>query len=124
MQDQKLMDYFKFNESDLQANRAGDFSASQKAKLPKGLFGPKKYFFFKIQGPVRLEVEKYDYRAEAKAHYALYVGKVRFYVSQDLTGILTNGDEYIVYYCNAHDSVTYDSWEMDNKILSMELVSK
>ncbi len=33
MQDQKLMDYFKFDESDLQANRNGRFSAKQKNRL-------------------------------------------------------------------------------------------
>lgn len=33
MQDQKLMDYFKFDEGDLQANRNGSFSGKQKNKL-------------------------------------------------------------------------------------------
>ena len=33
MDDQKLKDYFKFNEADLQANRNGAFSAAQKQRL-------------------------------------------------------------------------------------------
>jgi hypothetical protein len=33
MQDQKLMDHFKFDEGDLQANRGGQFSAKQKDRL-------------------------------------------------------------------------------------------
>jgi hypothetical protein len=33
MDDQKLKDYFKFDEDDLQANRNGDFSAKQKKEL-------------------------------------------------------------------------------------------
>lgn len=33
MHDQRLMDYFKFDESDLEANRAGDFSDAQKDKI-------------------------------------------------------------------------------------------
>jgi len=35
MQDQKLMDYFKFDESDLQANRMGQFTEKQKKRLAK-----------------------------------------------------------------------------------------
>jgi hypothetical protein len=33
MDDQKLKDYFKFNEADLQANRSGAFSPAQKQRL-------------------------------------------------------------------------------------------
>ena len=33
MQDQKLMDYFKFDDADLQANRSGQFSTRQKNRL-------------------------------------------------------------------------------------------
>jgi hypothetical protein len=38
MADQKLMDYFKFDGADLQANRTGQFTEKQKARqhLPVG----------------------------------------------------------------------------------------
>jgi hypothetical protein len=44
MQDQKLMDYFKFDEADLQANRNGQVTEKQKARMIKdsksgGIFG-------------------------------------------------------------------------------------
>ena len=35
MQEQKLMNYFKFDEADLQANRNGQFTDKQKARLVK-----------------------------------------------------------------------------------------
>ena len=35
MQDQKLMDYFKFDEDDLAANRLGSFTDKQKARLAR-----------------------------------------------------------------------------------------
>jgi hypothetical protein len=41
MQDQKLMDYFKFDEDDLEANHIGEYSEAQKKRLFKGLFAPK-----------------------------------------------------------------------------------
>jgi hypothetical protein len=41
MQDQELMDYYKFDGSDLQANRNGVYSEAQKKRLFKGLFAPK-----------------------------------------------------------------------------------
>jgi len=45
MQDQRLMDYFKFNEAYLVANRKGGFSEVQKKRLLEGLFGPKNNHF-------------------------------------------------------------------------------
>ena len=36
MQDQKLMDYFQFNESDLEANRQGQFTEKQRSGLVEG----------------------------------------------------------------------------------------
>jgi hypothetical protein len=36
MEDQKLKDYFKFDEADLQANRSGQFTEKQKMRLGRG----------------------------------------------------------------------------------------
>ena len=51
MEDQKLLDYFKFDEADLEANRKGEYSETQKKRLFKGLFAPRKYFLRKWRGP-------------------------------------------------------------------------
>ncbi len=123
MQDQKLMDYFKFDESDLQANHSGDYSEAQKKRLFKGLFAPKKYFFYTVQAPISVEGEKWDYHAAAQVHYVLYVGKKGFIVNKDILNIMTKGDVYTVYYCNDVES-NADGWDSRDKILSVEFISK
>ena len=50
MEGQKLQEYFKFDEDDLEANRKGEYSEAQKKRLFKGLFAPKKYFSIKRRG--------------------------------------------------------------------------
>ena len=124
MEDQKLMDYFKFDESDLQANRNSNYSEAQKKRLFKGLFAPKKYFFYKVQGPISIEPYTLDYHAAAKVYYSLHVGTDKeFRVNKDLLDIVTKGDVYAVYYCNATQSAQKgeDSWD---KVLSVEFISK
>ncbi len=123
MDDQKLKDYFKFDEGDLQANRKGDYSDVQKKRLFKGLFAPKKYFFYKAEGPISIDGEKWDYHAAAEVHYILNVGQKGFIVNKDLLNIMTKGDVYIVYYCNDVDS-NADGWDNRDKILSVEFISK
>jgi len=124
MQNQKLMDYFKFDEDDLQANRKGEYSEAQKKRLFKGLFAPKKYFFYKVQGPISIEPYTLDYHAAAKVYYSLHVGIDKgFRVDKDLLDLMTKRDVYAVYYCNATQSAQKgeDSWD---KILSVEFIAK
>ena len=122
MQDPKLMDYFKFDEADLEANRKGEFSEAQKKRLFKGLFAPKKYNFYTVEGSISIQAYRTDARSLAN-HHSMHVGEKQFDVGEDLLNIMTNGDVYAIYYCNAvqSDAHAIDSWD---KILSVELISK
>jgi hypothetical protein len=122
MQDKKLMDFFKFDEADLEANRNGEYSEAQKKRLFKGLFAPKKYNFYKREGSISIQAYRTDPRSPAN-HHSLHVGEKQFDVKEDLLNIMTNGDVYAIYYCNAvqSDPQAIDSWD---KILSVELISK
>ncbi len=124
MQEQKLMDYFKFDESDLEENRKGEYSEAQKKRLFKGLFAPKKYFFYKVEGPISIEPYTLDYHTAAKVNYSLHVGKDKeFRVNKDLQNIMPNGDVYTVYYCNDVES-NAEGWNSRDKILSVEFIAK
>jgi hypothetical protein len=123
MQDQKLMDYFKFDETDLEANRKGEYSEAQRKRLFKGLFAPKKYYFYKVQAPISIIGEKWDYHAAAEIHYVLYAAKKGFIVKKDLLDIMTKGDVYTIYYCNYVESKA-EGWDSADKVLSLEFVSK
>jgi hypothetical protein len=124
MNDHKLNDYFGFDESDLQANRKGEYSEAQNKKLLKRLFAPKKYFFYKVEGPIRIEPYTLDYHAAATVYYSLHVGKDKeFRVDKDLLDIMTKGDVYTVYYCNDIES-NAQGWDSRDKILSVEFISK
>jgi hypothetical protein len=119
------MDYFKFDEADLEANRKGEYSEAQKKRLFKGLFAPRKYFFKKVEGPISIDTYKLDWRAEATVHYSLHVGKDKeFHATKEIINIVTKGDVYAVYYCNAASEIDQkgeDSWD---KILSVEFIAK
>ena len=123
MQDQKLMDFFKFDEADLESNRKGEYSETQKKRLFKGLFAPKKYFFYKLQAPISIDGEKWDYHAAAEVHYILHAGKKGFIVKKDLLDMMTRGDVYTIYYCNDVES-TAEGWYSRDKVLSLEFISK
>ena len=124
MEDQKLMDYFKFDEDDLEANRKGEYSETQKKRLFKGLFASKKYFFYKVQGPISIEPYTLDYHAAATVYYSLHVGKDKeFRVNKDLLDIMTKGDVYTVYYCDDIES-NAEGWNSRDKILSVEFIAK
>jgi hypothetical protein len=122
MQDPKLMDYFKFDEADLEANRKGEFSEAQKKRLFKGLFAPKKFNFYKAEGAISIQAYRTDARSPAD-HTSLHVGEKQFDEKEDLLNIMAIGDVYAVYYCNAvqSDAHAIDSWD---KVLSVELISK
>ena len=125
MEDQKLLDYFKFDEADLEANRKGEYSETQKKRLFKGLFAPRKYFFKKVEGPIRIESYKLDWRAEATVHYSLHVGKNKeFHATKEILNVVTNGDVYAVYYCNAGSEIDQEGEDTRDKILSVEFIAK
>ncbi|MCL4529619.1 MAG: hypothetical protein M1282_09405 [Chloroflexi bacterium] len=186
MQDQKLMDYFKFTEADLEANRNGCLSKKQKNTIVKrrsdfkssgikysviliavslgialvdwgisiiqnaphpdtgalitagvifvlgvlllwltlssesGNTNASKDVVKKDEGPVNIvKVERT--RSGATEHsplehyfaYELHVGDKAFDVDENLANIMTQNDEYAIYYDN-----------FNNKVLSVELVSK
>lgn len=124
MEGQKLQEYFKFDEDDLEANRKGEYSEAQKKRLFKGLFAPKKYFFYKAQGPISIEPYTLDYHAAATVYYSLHVGKGKeFRVNKDLLDIVGKGDVYTVYYCNEVES-NAEGWNSRDKILSVEFIAK
>jgi hypothetical protein len=63
MPDQALMNYFKFDESDLQANRNGEISEKQKERVSKKAksrlfanpFSKFGYKLGKVQGPIKFK---------------------------------------------------------------------
>ena len=126
MPDQNLMDYFKFDESDLQANRDGQISEKQKALVLKHdrsrlfNFTKTRYTFAKVQGPVNIDSWQTAYHG-GMLWYELQVGEKSFHVDKDLPNIMMQGDVYTIYYCYMDDAPD------DNglyKILSAELISK
>jgi hypothetical protein len=66
--------------------------------LFKGLFAPKKYFFFKAEGSISIQAYRTDARSPAN-HHSLHVGEKQFDVKEDLLNIMINGDVYANYYC-------------------------
>jgi hypothetical protein len=130
MSDQQLMDYFKFDETDLQANQDGQISEKQKARVLKrdrshlslsGLFSSKfGYKLAKVQGPIKIENIQTAYHG-GELWYYLWVGEKSFRVDEDLANIMKQGDVYTLYYCYADDAPD------DNglyEILSAVLISK
>ncbi len=128
MSDQDLMNYFKFDESDLQANRNGEISEKQKARIMKksrsrlfaNPFSKFGYKLAKVQGPITFDSVQTAYHG-GELWYYLQVGDKSFRVDQDLPNLMTQGDEYVLYYGYAGDAPD------DNglyEFLSAELISK
>jgi hypothetical protein len=128
MSEQELMQFFEFDQSDLQANQAGQISEKQKARVVKAnrsrLFAnPFAKFGYKLavaQGPVSFESLQTSYHG-GELWYYLEVEQKSFRVDKALLNIMTPGEVYNLYYCYADDAPD------DNglyKILSAELVSK
>jgi hypothetical protein len=119
MQDQKLMDYFQFDEDDLQANRKGDFSEKQKndilrnkkrfenrglaSLLASGGRGTKTDLsgdsLKKAEGPVNIVQEEFR-GASGHFHSGVYlhIGGKQFAVGEDLASVMSQGDVFAVYY--------------------------
>jgi hypothetical protein len=130
MDDQKLKDYFKFDDADLQANRNGQITEKQKARVLKrdrsrlsltSLFSSKfGYKLAKVQGPIKFESLQTAYHG-GELWYYLDVGEKSFRVDEGLPNIMPNGNVFTIYYCYADDAPD------DNglyEILSVELISK
>jgi hypothetical protein len=119
MEDQKLQDYFNFDEEDLQANRSGDFSEKQKNDILKD----KKRFenkglasllhpegrgtqtdisgdsLIKAEGPVNIVREEFSgEHGHFKAGVYLHIDGKQFAMDEDLADVMSQGDVYAVYY--------------------------
>jgi len=128
MPDQILMNYFKFDESDLQVNQNGLISEKQKDRVSKKAksrlfanpFSKFGYKLAKVQGPIKFESLQTAYHGGELWTY-LSVEEKSFHVDQDLPNIMRHGDVFSIYYCYADDAPD------DNglyEILSAELISK
>jgi len=112
---QKLEDYFKFDEADLQANRSGYLSEKQKnhiledqKRFEKGTLGflgigvktdITGHTVRKAEGPVNIVRQEFN-SAHGHFHTGVYLhidGK-QFNVDEDLANVLTQGYVYTVYY--------------------------
>jgi hypothetical protein len=125
MSDQEMQKYFEFDEGELQANRNGQISEKQKARVLKKKWfqSPFSKFGYKlanVQGPINIDSWQTAYHG-GMLWYELQVGEKSFHVDKDLPNIMMQGDVYTIYYCYADDAPD------DNglyKILSAELISK
>ena len=172
MQDQKPMDYFKFDEGDLTANQLGQFSAKQKARLQseggsdkkwrigigvvlillglagliffpdslvveiiwlliwgglgvaflRSAFSKHQFKLAKVQGGINIVAEKgYGTAAKTETYHEMLIGKKKFEIDDDVTQVISQGDEYVIYYYYEDDE---DSIYGVDNILSAELISK
>jgi len=152
MDNQKLKEYFNFDEEDLLANRAGDFSEKQKndilkdiKRFEKGIFGLgtksdlTEHSVRKADGPINIVRQEYagEHRPSNFNIY-LHIGGKQFSVDEDIADVMMQGDVYVVYYDymgsmkkgvkrsikGERDSyeVYYD--DSEGIILSAELISK
>ena len=147
MQDQKLMDYFKFDETDLQANRSGYLSEKQKNDILNrkkdgllshvlGAIGVSadadvsKGTVRKADGPVNILAMREGVKVRKTIH-EIQMGEKMFLVDENIANVMMQGDEYILYYIGGSDSNSSAgglvrmemSIPMVN-IMSAELISK
>jgi hypothetical protein len=119
MDDQKLQEYFHFDEDDLQANRNGNFSEKQKndilkdkkrfenrglaSLLPLGGRGTPTDLsgdsLQKAEGPANIVREEFN-GEHGHIHTGVYlhIGDKQFAVDEDLADGMSQGDVYAVYY--------------------------
>ena len=133
MTDDKLMVYFKFDNNDLQANRTGQVTEKQKARLNAGDPFSKIPFLkheLKVasaQGRANI-VDGKSFNAEThrtSIYPELQIGGKRFMATTILADIL-QGDEYILYHIDRaaeHPSDTSYLYASDD-ILSLEFLKK
>jgi len=148
MDDQKLKDYFKFDEEDLQANHQGKLSEKQKNDLlnrkKEGLLNQalsaigisahsdiSKDTVKKAQGPVNIVAVRVGGTKVRKTSYEVQIGEKTFLVDENIANVMMQGDEYILYYIGGSDPSSAVgglvrvelSIPMAN-IMSAELISK
>ena len=146
MDDQKLKDYFKFDEEDLQANRQGKLSERQKINIlnrkKDGLLNHvlsaigisadtdiSKETVKKAQGPVNIGGVR-GVKNSTTIH-EVQIGEKTFLVDKNIANVMMQGDEYILYYIGGSDTNSAAgglvrmelSIPMAN-IMSAELISK
>ena len=146
MQDEKLKDYFKFDEEDLQANRQGQLSEKQKINIlnrkKDGLLNHvlgaigisantdiSKETVKKAQGPVNI-VHIRGAKNMGNIH-EVQIGEKTFLVDENIANVMMQGDEYILYYIGGSDlnSAAGGFVRMElgiprANIMSAELISK
>ncbi len=115
MDDQKLKDYFNFDEADLQANRSGNFSEKQKNDILKdkkrfenGLLllvglGPKtdlsEHSVRKAEGAVNIVRQEFNgEHGHFNINVYLHIGGKQFNMDEDLADVMMQGNVYAVYY--------------------------
>ncbi len=117
------MDYFKFDEGELQANRSGYLSEKQKNDMLKRNKGGLLHHLFiaepdiskvkvlKAEGPIKIVYME----TRNNYHYEMHVGREALNVTKDLADmdIMKDGDVYNVYFDDYYSN-----------ILSVEFVSK
>jgi hypothetical protein len=123
MSDARLETYFKFDDTDLSANRRGVLSEKQQARFK----GNKKLVLAKVQGRANI-VEAQSFEANTYRHtpyHELQIGGKRFMATTILADIM-QGDEYRVFYIDHSKDRPFDTSYLyaSDDILSAELVGK
>ena len=110
MDDQKLQDYFKFDEEDLQANRQGKLSEKQKINIlnckKDGLLNHilsaisisadtdiSKETVKKAEGHIDIVTARVGGTKVRKTGYEIQIGEKTFLVDEDIANVMMQGDE-------------------------------
>jgi hypothetical protein len=147
MDDQKLKDYFKFDEEDLQANQQGKLSEKQKNDIlnrkKNGLFNHalsaigisadtdiSKETVRKAEGRINIVAVRMGVKMPKTIH-EVQIGEKTFLVDENIANVMMQGDEYILYYIGGSDpnSAAGGLVRMElsipmTNIMSVELMSK
>ena len=147
MDDQKLKDYFKFDEEDLQANQQGKLSEKQKNDIlnckKNGLLNhalaaigisadtnTSKETVRKAEGRINIVTVRMGVKMPKTIH-EVQIGEKTFLVDESIANVMMQGDEYILYYIGGSNPSSAAgglirmelSIPMTN-IMSAELISK
>src|ERR1700690_323736 len=147
MDDQKLKDYFKFDEEDLQANQQGKLSEKQKDDIlnrkKNGLLNHalsamgisahtdiSTETVRKAQGRINIVAVRMGGKMPKTIH-EVQIGEKMFLVDENIENVIIQGDEYILYYIGGSNpsSAAGGLIRMEQSIpmtdiMSAELISK